>query len=83
MKKQTVMIVVMGIVMLLGQAAFAHEGEHHGSKAHRAVGELKEAKAILAKMTPDTEGHVAKASQDVDQAITELSAIKPEPVKKA
>ena len=60
--------------------SYAHEGEGHASPK-RALQELNESKEILGKLSPDTDGHISKASQAVDQAILELSAIKAEPKK--
>ncbi len=55
--------------------SYAHEGKGHPTVS-RAIRELDEAKEILGKISPDAGGHVAKASQSVDQAIQELSAVK-------
>ena len=72
----------IGIFLILTAAIFfagAPGGYAHGkfkSKSKHAAHELKEAKHILLKLTPDTDGHVAKASALIDQAIQELSAVK-------
>ena len=84
--KKSVILMMSLLALTFGAASgYAHEEkDHHETKGHPrvkyAIRELKEAKEILVKLTPDADGHIAKASQSVDQAMQELSAVK-EPVK--
>ena len=83
--KKTVTFLMISLIAALVAAApgYAHEGKEakaHPSPKH-AIHELHEAKEVLEKLPADSEGHVAKASQLVDQAVQELSAIKAEPKK--
>ena len=71
---------VLITVITVTTPIYAHEGKGHPT-VKRAIRELDEAKEILGKIQPDANGHVAKASQSVDRAIQELSAIKAEPKK--
>ena len=79
MKKLSIILVLSLMAILVG----ATPGGAHGSKRHpsvkHAARELREAKEILGKLSPDTDGHIAKASQNVDQAIQELSAVESAP----
>ena len=78
MKKISVLL-LFGLMMVTGiTPGYAHESKGHASPKH-VIRELNEAKEILGKLTPDAGGHVARASQDVEQAIQELSAVKDEP----
>jgi hypothetical protein len=71
------MLMLVTGVSLIAAPVFAHEGEHKTSKKIKhASHELKEAKEILGKLEADTEGHIAKASQSIDQAMQELSQVK-------
>ena len=86
MRKSSSFLFLTALLMLclLAIPSYAHEGGHHkkgkhGGKVQHALGELKDAKAAIEKITPDTDGHVAKAKEAVDQAISELTAMpKPE-----
>ena len=81
MKKMSIIFMMSLMIFIFGATpSRADKGEHHPSVKH-AVRELKEAKKILAKVLLDAEGHVAKASQSVDQALQELSVVKVEPKK--
>ena len=78
MKKGSVILMISLVAMMVGAApSYAHKGMHHPTVKH-AVRELHEAKEILGKLSPDADGHIVKASQAVDQAVQELSAIKEE-----
>ena len=81
MKKGSIFL-LLSLVAILGgiTSSYAHENEGHPSPKH-AIRELHEAKEIPEKLSPDSTGHIAKASQAVDQAMQELSAIKAEPQK--
>ena len=80
MKKRSAILIMGLAVLMVGTASSeAHEGEHPATVKH-AVHELHEAKEVLAKLPPDSDGHIAKASQSVDQAIQELSSL-PVPVE--
>ena len=76
MKKVTIVFGIALIIMVFGSApGYAHEGKHKPS-VKGAARELKEARGILGKIVPDADGHIAKASQSVDQALQELAAVK-------
>ena len=81
--KKTFLILAMSLMAIMISAApsYAHKSKSHPSVKH-AIRELHEAKEILAKLSPDAGGHIAKASNAVDQAFQELSAIKELPVTK-
>ena len=83
MKKASI-ILMMGLIAIVFGAtpSYAHKGKYHPTVKH-AIRELHEAKEILGKISPDAGGHTAKASQEVDQALQELSAIKEEPAVKS
>ncbi|GEM_PF-4584934 len=77
-------ILTLGLMALTFTAVPGHaheEGKGH-PRPQYAIRELNEAKEILGKLPPDADGHIAKASQSIDQAIQELSAVKGE-VKKS
>ena len=74
-KKLTILTLVAFLAGFSAVPAYAHKG-HHLSKTQWAVKELDEVKHRLDKLSPDADGHVAKASQAVDQALTELKAVK-------
>ena len=81
MKKVSVLL-VMSLMALMAGAGASYAGE--GKKSHlptpkHAIHELHEAKEVLKKLPADSEGHLAKASQLIDQAEQELSAIKAGP----
>ena len=81
MKKTSIILLMSVIAIVAGSGlTYAHEGVHHPT-VKAAVRELQEAQEILGKISPDADGHVAKASQAVDQAMQELSAVKTEPKK--
>ncbi len=83
MKNLKVLFVILSALFFVGTLpAYAHKGMH-GSKVKHAMMELKEAKELLGKATPDADGHIVKATQAVDQAMTELSAVKEKTEKKS
>jgi hypothetical protein len=73
------LILMLGLMVFIFSAApnYAYAGKHKVS-VKSATHELKETKEILGKLSPDADGHIAKASQDVDQALQELAAVKEE-----
>ena len=80
MKKMPIFLLLsLGIILGGITPSYAH-GKGTPSPKH-ALRELREAQKILGKLSPDSDGHIAKASQSVDQAIQELSVIKIEPPK--
>ena len=78
--KKTFVILIVGLAAVIAQAAasYAHEEGKHHSTVKGAIRELHEAKEILGKLSPDAGGHIASASQAVDQALQELAAVKEE-----
>ena len=81
MRKIPIILTMALVAVIAGTTQiYAHEGGGHPT-VNRAIRELNEAKEILGKISPDANGHVAKASQSVDHALHELSAIKVEPKK--
>ena len=76
MKKLTLFLLA-GFVAV---GAAAVPGYAHGIRRHptvkKAMHELREAKEIIEKLPPDAGGHIARASQAVDQGLQELSAVK-------
>ena len=82
-QKVSVFLMMSLMILIVGTGAnSADEGKKsHPPTLKRAIHELHEAKEVLAKLPADSGGHAAKASQLVDQAVQELSAIKAEPKK--
>ncbi len=74
--KKTFIILMLSLTAILAGSvpSDAHQGKGRHKLKH-AIRELHEAKEILGKLRPDAEGHIAKASQSVDQAVEELSAV--------
>lgn len=80
MKKLLALLIVCGVMFSANTFADELKKGHHARPKH-AIHELNEAKEVIAKLTPDVEGHIAKASGLIDQAIQELSEVKVEAKK--
>jgi hypothetical protein len=79
MKKAVFLMAGLLLVALTTNLSFADElKKGHRARPKHAIHELNEAKEVIAKLTPDAEGHIAKASGLIDQAIQELSAVRAE-----